>query len=207
MKPHSLLPLLLLVPALCAAQREEGTESGADAPLPAQSAESVQATPAQSTAPETPKPTTTPGSLSWLGQDFMKIPGQAPGPDGSACDQYVPVGESAEDWSQLVAVQRLPGDRPAELLAMLRGKAGLTLSQAEHTDKGQLCHVRVGEGMDEHVGVVLATVDRNGGGKLILIAYLTKPARVDATKLNLQLEAWRNSLLRHDSGNLTRRTK
>lgn len=207
MKPHSHFALLLLVPALCGAQPETDSASGADAAMSVQADAAVQTVPDRNAPPEAGKAASTPGTLSWLGQDFIKLPGQAPGPDGSACDQYVPVGENAGDWSQLVAVQRLPGDRPGDLLAAMRGKPGLVLSQAEHTDKGQLCHVRVGEGVDEHVGVVLATVDRNAAGMLILITYLTKPARMDATKLNLQLEAWRNSLLRHGSGNITRRTK
>lgn len=219
MKSHLLTALLLLAPALPATPANPDTAALEPDAMAAPCDANLTATCAQAATPETGSPEARPDTRpavstasppvtrSWLGQDFIKVRSQPPGPEGSACDEYVPVGENAGDWSQLVAVQRLPGSRPGDLLAALRGKPGMVLSPAEHTDKGQLCHVRVGEGVDEHVGVMFATADRNAVGMLILICYLTKPARMDATKLNLQLEAWRNSLLRHGSGNITRRTK
>lgn len=142
--------------------------------------------------PALPKPNPEPASVEWLGQTWMLCRHQ--GRAGADTDEYFVQGEGPADWSQVLAVQRIPSGTPAGLAARLGTQAGVHC-QVLREDEAS-CVLALGEaGDDPKDGVLLVQKAGPAGGALIVISYLQRTTRLEATRAALQLGAWRERLL------------
>lgn len=142
--------------------------------------------------PALPKPNPEPASVEWLGQTWVLCRHQ--GRAGADTDEYFVQGEGPADWSQVLAVQRIPSGTPAGLAARLGTQAGVHC-QVLREDEASCVLALTETGEDPKDGVLLVQKAGPAGGALIVISYLQRTTRLEATRAALQLGAWRERLL------------
>lgn len=141
---------------------------------------------------KTTAPDSRPESVEWLGQTWVLRRHQ--GGAGADTDEYYTEGEGPEDWSQVLAVQRARAGTPATLAARLGNQTGVHC-RILREDKDSCVLSLVEQGDEEKEGVMLVQKQPPAEGTLVVISYLQRPSRLEASRAALQLGAWRERLL------------
>lgn len=161
--------------------RKEVTEGGAAKDLRASNAEA--------------RTNTGPAShVEWLGQRYLLGRHQMMG--NTINDEYFLENEGPENWSQLLAVQKIEQTHPAVVLNQLRNARNVRCEVlAENSISCVLRVKEAGVPTEAREGVILIQRNASPETGLAVVTYLLKPARVEASTASLQLEAWKERLL------------